>query len=182
MLMGTQVGDRGTLLPRSAVYGGTQLAEGVLLGSHCRPFRGQTISGDMEYNDTPCSAFITKKNIQEGKDDLRTESLSNMEPLTKPALIQIIRETLASIEESHDAVYSLPTDSSGMEEINLDSIVLVEFAVQLKRKTHVNIPIDAFFDLATVSDVADALLNTEQLKDEKLTDDASVTATLGDFY
>ncbi len=138
-----QLGDRSTLLPRSGVYGGTQIPQGTLLGSHCRPFRGQTLAGDAEYNDTPCTAFVAKK-AGEGLSGLNRVdggSFSDREPLTKPQAIGIIWETLAStVGRKQDGLPSLPnpTDSTGMEEIQLDSIELVEFAVQLKRKFHVD--------------------------------------------
>ncbi len=166
-LLSVQVGDRVSLLPRSAVYGGVRLAERVLLGTHCRPFRGQMIAGDAEYNDTPCTAFVKVKAARDGglfgQEDGDGELLLKREPLTKPHAIEIIREILASNMGGKNEGYSLPTpiDSSGMEEIQLDSIQMVEFAEQLKRKVHVDVSIDAFLDLVTVSDVADALLAGE---------------------
>ncbi len=179
-LLSVRVGDRVSLLPRSGVYGGTSLPDGVLLGSHCRPFRGQTITGHMEYNDTPCTAF-TKVKAQDGLPGQEDgESLFNRESSTKPRAVEIVRETLASIMQGRP---SLPNsmDSTGMEEIQLDSIELVEFAVQLKRKANVDVSIDAFFDLVTVSDVADALLagELEQPKDEEPTDDVDFDIGLG---
>ncbi len=64
--------------------------------------------------------------------------LINRKPLTKPRAIEIIREVLGGFTGG-TSDYSLPTptDSSGMEEIQLDSIELMEFTEQLKRKSHV---------------------------------------------
>ncbi len=182
-----QLGDRSTLLPRSGVYGGTKIPQGTLLGSHCRPFRGQNLVGDAEYNDTPCTAFLTKK-AEEGLSGLNRVGgglFSDMEPLTKPQAIEIIRETLANtVGGKQDGLPSLPnpTDSTGMEEIQLDSLELVEFVVQLKRKFHVDVSLDALLsDLVTVSDVADALLGgeLEQLKDEGATDNLNFDVGVG---
>ncbi len=79
------------------------------------------------------------------------ELLFNREPLTKPPrAIEVIREMiLASFMVGENEGYSLPTPtgSSGMEEIQLDSMELAEFAVQLKRKVYVDVSIDAFFVL-----------------------------------
>ncbi len=165
VLLRVHVGDRVSLFPRSGVYGGTQLADGVLLGSHCRPFRGQMLTGDAEYNDTPCTAFVNTKAAQDGllgQEDWDSELLVNRKPLTKPRVVEIIREILAGFMggENGDSLPT-PTDSSGVEEIQLDSIELVEFAEQLKRKFHVSVSIDPLLDLVTVSDVADAFMAGE---------------------
>ncbi len=178
VLLNVQLGDRVSLLPRSCVHGGTQLADGVLLGSHCRPFRGQMVTGDAEYNDTPCTAFVKVKARDGllGQEDGDGELLISRGPLTKPHAIEIIREVLVSLTGGKGEGYSLPTpaDSSGIEEIQLDSIELVEFAEQLKRRTHINLSIDALLDLVTVSNVADALLSGElELHKEEPTENAN---------
>ncbi len=55
-LLSVHMVDRESLLPKSGIYGGTRLAD-VLLGSHCRPFRGQMVAGGGEYNDKPMYCF-----------------------------------------------------------------------------------------------------------------------------
>ncbi len=165
VLLSVHVGDRVSLFPRSGVYGGTKVSEGVLLGSHCRPFRGQTIAGHAEYNETPCTAFVNTEAAQDGflgQEDGVSELLINRKPLTKSRVIEIIGEVLAGFVggESGDSLPT-PTDSSGMEEIQLDSLELVEFAEQLKIKFHVRVSIDALLDLVTVSDIADAFMAGE---------------------
>ncbi len=183
-LLHVKIDDRTSLLPRSGVYGGVHLSPGVLLGSHCRPFCGQNLHvRDAEYNDTPSIEFVK---VKEGQNHVSGGSFSDREPLTKSQAIEIVQEALASILEGKHGLSSSskPADSTGREEIQLDSMELVEFSAQLNKKFHANITVDTLLDLGTVSDVAGAFLadELELPKGEEVTDKLDFDIGIGFEY
>ncbi len=155
-----ELGDKTTLLPYSAIFGGTKLPKGAMLGSHCYPLRSQSLEPEQEYNDTPCYIYNeSHSTTRKPSSSNRLCGDSNNLPL-KQFASRVARSALKDVlgeDFFNPKIYDKPVENV---ELELDSVQMVEYANKVMTKARCKIQVELFLDASTVGEVVDILLRT----------------------